>query len=53
MAEDAGRQSHVFGDGELTTAGIRIKSRTLKRRIFFAPKLAIGEGFMDGELEII
>ena len=27
--------------------------RALERRIFFAPKLAIGEGFRDGELEII
>ena len=53
MVEDAGVQRHVFGDGEPPRAGIRIKSRALERRIFFTPKLAIGEGYMDGELEII
>ena len=53
MVEDARGQRHVFGDGEAPRAGIRIKSRALERRIFFTPKLAIGEGYMDGELEII
>ena len=53
MVEDARGQRHVFGDGEPPAAGIRIKSRALERRIFFTPKLAIGEGYMDGELEII
>ena len=53
MVEDARGQRHVFGDGEPPRAGIRIKSRALERRIFFTPKLAIGEGYMDGELEII
>ena len=53
MIEDARGQRHVFGDGVAPRAGIRIKSRALERRIFFAPKLAIGEGYMDGELEII
>ena len=53
MVEDARGQRHVFGDGEPPRAGIRIKSRALERRIFFTPKLAIGEGYIDGELEII
>ena len=43
----------MFGYGETPRAGIRIKSQALERRIFFAPKLAIGEGYMDRELEII
>ena len=53
MVEDARGKRHVVGDGEPPRAGIRIKSRALERRIFFTPKLAIGEGYMDGELEII
>ena len=53
MVEDAHGQRHVLGDGKAPRAGIRIKSQALERRIFFTSKLAIGEGCMDGELEII
>ena len=53
MVEDSGGKRHVFGDDGAPQAAIRIKTRSLERRIFFTPKLAIGEGYMDGELEII
>ena len=53
MVEDVRGQHYVLSDGEPPRACIRINSRAPERRIFFAPKSAIGEGYMGGELEII
>ncbi len=50
---DADGKSHRFGDplrGPSVT--IRLHDRSLHRRLFFNPRLAVGEAYMDGTLTV-
>ena len=50
--QDARGKTHVFEGAPGPNVGIKIHTAALERRILFTPKLAIGEGYMSGELEI-
>ena len=51
VIDSAGR-SYVFGELPGPISTIRLHSRTLERRMFFNPRMAVGEGYMDGSLTI-
>ena len=50
--QDARGKVHVFEGLPGPNVAIRSHSLALERRILFTPKLAIGEGYVSGELEI-
>jgi cyclopropane-fatty-acyl-phospholipid synthase len=50
--QDARGKVHVFEGLPGPNFAIRSHSLALERRILFTPKLAIGEGYVSGELEI-
>ena len=43
---------HRFSGEPGPTMTMRLHDPTLERRLFFRPRLALGEGFMDGTLTI-
>lgn len=45
---DANGDTHVCGVPGGTTATIRVRDKSLHRKLFFRPQLHFGEGFMDG-----
>jgi cyclopropane-fatty-acyl-phospholipid synthase len=45
---DANGQTHVFGVPGGRKATIRIRDKSLHRKLFFRPQLHFGEGYMDG-----
>lgn len=45
---DANGNTHVCGVPGGTTATIRVRDKSLHRKLFFRPQLHFGEGFMDG-----
>ena len=47
---DAGGRLHVFQGEPGPVCTFRILDRSLERRLFFNPDLALGEGYMDGTL---
>lgn len=50
---DAGGRTHAFGaEGARPRVTIKIHDRALQRRLALRPKLAFGEGYMDGTLTI-
>ncbi|MBI3454097.1 MAG: class I SAM-dependent methyltransferase [Rhodospirillales bacterium] len=49
---DATGKSQIFGEGEKPALTIRVHDDATARRIFFNPRLAIGEAYMDGRLTI-
>ncbi|MHA1565874.1 MAG: class I SAM-dependent methyltransferase, partial [Alphaproteobacteria bacterium] len=46
---DANGVTHSFGAGE-PVVKMRLSDKTLHRRLFLSPELALGEGYMDGTL---
>jgi len=51
VIDSAGR-SYSFGALPGPISAIRLHSKALERRLFFNPRLAVGEGYMDGSLTI-
>ena len=49
---DASGRSYSFGELPGPISTIRIHSKALERRMFFNPRLAVGEAYMDGSLTI-
>jgi len=49
---DADGRTHQFGDGAGPQAVVRLRDRSLHRRLVFDPYLAVGESYMDGTLTI-
>ncbi len=47
----ASGRNRIYGQGE-PEISIEIKTKAAERALFFNPELAIGEAFMDGDLEI-
>ncbi len=46
---DAGGGRHTFGDGAPVVT-MRLSDKTLHRRLFLNPEMAMGEGYMDGTI---
>lgn len=44
-------QERRFGDGQEPSVAIAIRTRRAMRRLFLNPALALGESYMDGELD--
>ena len=51
VIDSAGR-SYSFGELPGPVSTIRIHTKALERRMFFNPRLAVGEAYMDGSLTI-
>ena len=49
---DARGRSHEFGNGAAPRIAIRLHNRATERRLLINPRLAAGEGYMDGTLTI-
>ncbi len=49
---DAHGGRHVFGDGMLPAATIRLHDARLHRAVFFDPWLKLGEAYMDGTMTV-
>ena len=49
---DASGRTHRFGELPGPVSTIRIHSKTVERRMFFNPRLAVGEAYMDGGLTL-
>ena len=47
---DADGRRHEFQGSDGPRATIRLTDRSLHHRLFFAPQMAVGEGYMDGGL---
>ena len=51
VIDSAGR-SYSFGELPGPVSTIRLHTKTLERRMFFNPRMAVGEGYMDGTLTL-
>jgi cyclopropane-fatty-acyl-phospholipid synthase len=49
---DAAGRSYSFGELPGPVSTIRLHSKALERRMFFNPRMAVGEAYMDGTLTI-
>ncbi len=49
---DVDGKAHSFGDGEGLSVTVRIHDKALQRKIFFTPKLTVGEAYMAGTLTV-
>ncbi|HEV2678644.1 MAG TPA: cyclopropane-fatty-acyl-phospholipid synthase family protein [Aliidongia sp.] len=49
---DASGRSHYFGELPGPISTIRLHTKAFERRMFFNPRMAVGEGYMDGLLTI-
>jgi cyclopropane-fatty-acyl-phospholipid synthase len=49
---DASGRRWTFGDGTPPVSTVRLKSRSLNRRLAFNPGLGLGEAYMDGSLVV-
>ncbi|HLZ67232.1 MAG TPA: class I SAM-dependent methyltransferase, partial [Aliidongia sp.] len=49
LIDSAGR-SYSFGEPPGPVAAIRVHTRALERRMFWNPRIAVGEAYMDGTL---
>ena len=49
---DAAGRSYSFGEPPGPVSTIHIHSKALERRMFFNPRMAVGEGYMDGSLTL-
>ena len=49
---DSTGRSYAFGELPGPIATIRLHTRAFERRMFFNPRMAVGEGYMDGSLTI-
>ena len=52
LVTDAYGQLHRFGDGQQPVVAFRLTDPALHSRMFFRPRLAFGEAYMDGKLVI-
>jgi cyclopropane-fatty-acyl-phospholipid synthase len=52
LVTDAYGQVHRFGDGQQPVIAFRLTDPTLHTRLFFRPRLAFGEAYMDGTLVV-
>ena len=50
LVTDAYGQVHRFGDGHQPVIAFRLTDPALHSRLFFRPRLAFGEAYMDGKL---
>jgi cyclopropane-fatty-acyl-phospholipid synthase len=50
---DAGGAAHRYGDGTGPHVEARVADKWLERHLVLDPQLAIGEGYMDGRLEMV
>ena len=51
VIDSAGR-SYSFGEPPGPVSTIRLHTKALERRMFFNPRMAVGEGYMDGTLTL-
>jgi len=51
VIDSAGR-SYSFGEPPGPVSTIRLHTKALERRMFFNPRMAVGEGYMDGSLTL-
>jgi cyclopropane-fatty-acyl-phospholipid synthase len=49
---DPDGQVHVFGEAEAAPVRMRVHDKATMRRLFFQPKMALGEAYMDGALTV-
>jgi cyclopropane-fatty-acyl-phospholipid synthase len=49
---DSRGNSHRFGDGTGCPVKLRINDPSIERRLVFDPELAVGEAYMNGQLEM-
>ena len=49
---DSTGRSYAFGELPGPIATIRLHTKAFERRMFFNPRMAVGEGYMDGSLTI-
>jgi cyclopropane-fatty-acyl-phospholipid synthase len=49
---DPDGRTHAFGETDAEPVRIRIHDKATMRRLFFQPKLALGEAYMDGNLTV-
>jgi cyclopropane-fatty-acyl-phospholipid synthase len=52
MVIDPAGAAHAFGDGAAPTVKIRIHTKAFAWRLLRNPGLAVGEGYMDGDLTV-
>jgi cyclopropane-fatty-acyl-phospholipid synthase len=52
LVTDAYGQVHRFGDGQQPVIAFRLTDPALHSRLFFRPRLAFGEAYMDGTLVV-
>ena len=50
---DAGGTAHRYGDGSCAPVVVRVADKRLERHLVLDPQLAIGEGYMQGRLQMI
>jgi cyclopropane-fatty-acyl-phospholipid synthase len=50
---DAGGSAHRYGDGCGSSVVVRIADKRLERHLVLDPQLALGEGYMQGRLEMV
>jgi cyclopropane-fatty-acyl-phospholipid synthase len=49
---DADGNRHEHGSGEAPVSTVRLKDKTLYRKLFLNPELCAGEAYMDGTLVV-
>jgi cyclopropane-fatty-acyl-phospholipid synthase len=49
---DARHQAHHYGDGSGAPVAFRVADTRLERQLVYDPQLALGEGYMQGRLEM-
>ncbi len=52
LVDPAGTSHHLGRDGDGQDVAIRLHDRRVGRRLFFDPRLALGEAYMDGTLTV-
>ena len=50
---DARGAPHRYGDGRGRTVAVRLADKRLERQLVLDPQLALGEGYMEGRLEMV
>ncbi|GGF25088.1 cyclopropane-fatty-acyl-phospholipid synthase [Aliidongia dinghuensis] len=50
---DSSGRTHIFGELPGPVSTIRLHTKTLERRLFFNPRLAVGEAYMDGSMTLV
>lgn len=49
---DPDGRTHTFGESDAEPVSIRIHDKATMRRLFFQPKMALGEAYMEGKLTV-